>query len=218
MSKPNTDNWQYLVIGVDAQGEDAYSPHRKELAAQVATALSKDELALHAARAGWHWEDVSGAEAEQRRRIPEGVFAIEFGTALMLVLTFAGGAAASGIIGNRVDAAVVSLMQVLRDRFGRKSPKLTRDTALVQARSAVIACFPAEVHNMMPELLYVMREYAHDDGSWEFALRFHKVVGLGEYKPGPFLYVARVLPSGERTVHTAVKKEAVKARRGERKR
>lgn len=208
MSQRTNDNWQFLVVGVDVQGEDARSASREELVSQLAIALPERELVLQAARPGWHWEDVSGAEAEQRRVLPEGVYSIEFGTALMLVLTFVGTAAASGIIGSRADAAVGSLMRILRKQFGRKPPTLTRDTALVQARSAVIACFPAEVDPLMPELLHVMREIAHDDGSWEFGLRFHEVVDLERYEAGPFIYVAKVLPSGERTVHTAVKKES----------
>jgi hypothetical protein len=208
VNRPHTDSWQFLVVGFDAQGEGARSPSRNELKAQLTTALPEDGFALHILRAGWCWDTVSGASDEQERHFPEGVHPIVFGTACMLVLTFAGGAALSGIIGNRADAALVSLMRVIGKQFGRKPPKLTRDTALVQARSAVIACFQGEVEPFMPELLYVMQELRHKDGSWEFELRFHEIVGLGKYKPGPFIYVARVLPSGERTVHTAVRKES----------
>jgi hypothetical protein len=199
-------SWDYVVLGVDVPREEGEDIRRLRIVDEVTADLAEAGFVVQRVRPNEPWELLVGLPYVPRKR-PEDVAAFELLDALEFVLQ----AAAAGVIGNRIDAAVLALSNALRGRVGASTvPALDRDKALGQARMAVIASWPKDTNPMLPETLAVVWEQRRDDGSWEFALRYSKQIAPFKSELQPWLFTARVLPrEGEHCVVSLVRREPV---------
>lgn len=205
-SSDGSTEWQYIVVTFGARNRSNNVRLTELTILQIRELLTREGLpeeAVHEVESYPSLLDVVGAEVDDGPeddtdgRYPQDVLSqaiFDFGEAYQFIIDNREWIAltmASGVVGNRTDAAVTGLFHKLRrNRTIRQLPELNRETAWASACHAL-----RRTYSLPGSTRFVaFSEQQESDGAWSFALKCWTTTAAGDADNDGWLYSANVRP------------------------